>query len=184
MKKFDLIHTTLLIVAILSGYSALQYLFSLLASLTYSGIRGPAGVALLYNFLVMGFYVIACIILIKGAKKYTVLILKNEPEALAEDAPKWDLDRRNVIFVLFIGIGLNTLIQYLPFVVTNIFQLFRDKVSRTQAPGSGVQLIAVELLRVIAGFFLIYAAPNLTNFIEKNIAVRLNNSDGQSTENV
>ena len=36
MKKFDLIHTTVLIIAILTGYSALQYCLSAISTFAYA----------------------------------------------------------------------------------------------------------------------------------------------------
>jgi hypothetical protein len=89
------------------------------------------------------------------------------------------LDRRNIVFALIIGIGLYTLIQAAPYVIVHLFELFRNKVGpdmfRQGSPGK-TNLI-VQLLQVTIGAFLVYAAPTLTNFIDKTIAVRL---DGES----
>jgi CRISPR/Cas system-associated protein Cas7 (RAMP superfamily) len=85
------------------------------------------------------------------------------------------LDRSNIILVLIIGMGLYTLIQSIPFALNDLYEIFRDKIAaefvKEERPKRGI--LAVELLRVTIGAFLIYAAPSLTKFINKNIAVRL-----------
>lgn len=177
MKKFDLIHTTVLIVAILAGYAALQYIITAISVATFSSS---------YNYLnrnrldeAIGFLILAALfaviafVLIKNGRKCADLILKYDPETEFDDAPKFDLDRSNLLFVLFIGIGLYTMIQALPHALSNTWLLFSTKISpaNSNAPVDGNR-IALELLQVTLGALLIYAAPNLTNFIENKIAVR------------
>jgi hypothetical protein len=84
---------------------------------------------------------------------------------------KFDLVHTTILIVAILS-GYAAL-QYLPFAVTNLFELFSNKVSGHEtAQGSG-QVLAIELLRITIGASLVYAAPGLTNFIEKNIAARL-----------
>jgi hypothetical protein len=178
MKKFDLIHTTVLIVAILSGYVALQYVIAVISSLAYfatpggHSTGGMSGTVLAKYVIMAVVSAIACYVLIRNGHRYTVLILKEDPEALLDDAPKWDIDRRNIILILFIGIGLHTLIQNLPSAVVDLYELFSRKIGGYDtAPKLGYPA-ALDLLRITIGTFLIYAAPNLTDFIEKNITAR------------
>ena len=179
MKKFDLIHTTVLIVAILIGYMALQYVISAISAIAFSASSNYSGTNLMQlvtSYLVIAaFFAASALVLIRNGRKCAALILRYDPETELDDALKLDLDRSNLLFVLFIGLGLYTLIQALPNALYNIWQLFGTKISpsNSNAPVDGNK-IALELLRITIGALLIYAAPGLTNFIEKNIAPRLN----------
>ena len=177
MKKFDLIHTTVLIVAVLAGYTALQYIITAISAVTFSSTyRYPTSNRLDET---IGFLVIAALfasiafLLIRNGRKCADMILKYDPETEFDDAPEFDLDRSNLLFVLFIGLGLYVVIQALPQALYNSWLLFSTKISpaNSDAPVSGSK-IALELLQVTIGALLIYAAPNLTNFIENNIAAR------------
>jgi hypothetical protein len=173
MRKFDLIHTTILIIGLLAGYWAIS---SLIAMLSFAGYisdifvssRSVASqlIRLLANLIIPA---IACVVLIRNGKRCATAILKNEPGAIREDAPKIDLDRNNLVFVLLVGLGLSTLIQSLPHALVDAYQLFGNKVA---PPQYGMQVtdkgtLAIDLLKVTFGLFLIYAAPTLTNLIER-----------------
>jgi hypothetical protein len=183
MNKTDLIHTTILIVGILCGYSALQSALYFLTSLTYSvdlyhlqGIASP-----LENLIPVALYSIACAILIRNGRKYATTLLNKDEDSFAEEAVEWQLDRRNIIFILFIGMGLYTLILAVPFVISDFFDLFKDKVGASAliTPAKKNYLVT-ELLRTTIGIFLIYAAPSFTNYIDKTIAVRLDSGSQSS----
>jgi len=183
MNKTDLIHTTILIVGILCGYSALQSALYFLTSLTYSadfyhlqGIASP-----LENLIPVALYSIACAILIRNGRKYATSIHNNDEKSFAEDNVVWQLDRRNLIFILFVGMGLYTLILAVPYVISDFFDLFKDKIGALGLikPAKKNFLVA-ELLRMTIGVFLIYAAPSFTNFIDKTIAVRLDSGSQSS----
>jgi hypothetical protein len=174
MKKIDLVHTAILIVAILAGYSAIEYLFYVMANLVYSISPYFSFERMFYDLLMVILFSIACAVLVKNGRKYAGLILKDEPEGSWDEAARLQLDRRNLLLVLFIGLGLYTLIQYLPYVLNDLFQLYRDKVSSgldKQSDSKKAPLV-IEMMRVTIGAFLIYAAPALTDFIIKKIAVR------------
>jgi hypothetical protein len=213
MKKIDLLHTTVLIVAILCGYSALQELLSILnVSFYYSDVFVSAGRTTIMPALFQtALYTIACIILVRNSKRIATYLLGNErPEfdefledetaasagAPASPAPQtqtseaeypdnleWHLNRRNILFALFIGLGMYTLIQYIPALLNDLVSLFKGEV------GSGaLDLVRprqrdhpiLDLLHLTIGALLIYAAPTLTNYIEKTIAIRLLNDPKSS----
>jgi hypothetical protein len=184
MKKIDLIHTTILIVGILCGYSALQILLSSLTSYSYYlsdiyytrsaflGLPGLVQAALLF---------VACIVLIRNGRKYATALLRSDPTHRSEpsddsdeDAAGWQLDRRNMIFVLFIGLGLYTLIQNIPPLLSDFFNLFRDRVRTDILKRPPYRdYLAIDLLRLTVGAIFLYAAAPLTNFIDNKIAARL-----------
>src|ERR1700733_2715555 len=105
MKKVDLLQTTILIVAILAGYDAVQNLISLLSYTAYGNdlYRLQSISPIIYNLLMLVLHAIACVILIRNARKYASSILSDEEETSWEAVAEWQLDRRNIIFVLFIG---------------------------------------------------------------------------------
>jgi hypothetical protein len=184
MKKVDLLQTTILIVAILAGYDAVQNLISLLSYMAYGNdlYRLQSISPIIYNLLMVVLHAIACVILLRNARKYATAILSDEEETSWEAAAEWQLDRRNIIFVLFIGMGLYTLIQAIPYAIDHFLEFFTSKVSRDpmQPQSARKNLLLVELLRTTIGGFLIYAAPSLTNYIDKKIAVRLDSGSQSS----
>lgn len=184
MKKIDLIHTAILIVAILAAYAAIQYTIGLLSILAFLGdgaMFKQASEQFIYTIIPIVAFTAACIILVKNGRKYATLILKDDPEGSWEDAPKWDLDRRNILLALFIGMGLHMLIQSIPSLLTDLYDIFSDKVHSymLEGPGKKGSLIP-DLLKTTIGAVLIYASPALTNFIDRSIAVRLDHKDSGS----
>jgi hypothetical protein len=178
MKKVDLVQTTILIVALLLGYSAIEAVISFLSLMGYyseifyasSGMHSP----ILSTLLIVLFLAGSCFILIKNARRYAEAILKNETEAAWDVTATVDLDRRNLIFVLLIGMGIYTLIQALPHLLLDLFGLFQNKVSydayKTKKTDSAT--IAIEFLKVTIGVFLIYAAPAISGFIDTKAGVK------------
>jgi hypothetical protein len=199
MKKIDLLHTTVLIIAILCGYSALRAFLAILnvsiyySDLFYSMSRSP----ILPTFIQAVVYLIACILLVRNSKRIATYLLGNDrpdfeeflaadddattdpaPPATAitdPDAIEWHLDRRNIIFVFFIGIGLYTMIQNIPMALDALYTYFKNEVDARHLTNSPVRRddLIYDLLSITIGALLIYAAPTLTNFIERTIAPRL-----------
>jgi hypothetical protein len=179
MKKFDLIHTAILIVALFCGFSALQSTIDLLVLIaTYTGYsRFAYQRPDLVGYLIRtGLSIAATIILIRNSRRYATRLLHNEVENPPEPPPTWGLDRRSLILTLFIGMGLYTVIQALPYAIQHLFELFQSKVSAIPVSedktSTASKFIIYELLRITVGTFLIYAAPTFTNYIEKKIAIR------------
>ncbi len=180
MKKADLVQTTIIIIALMTGYSALGHVVGLLSMVSYIGdlyyMRDMAVQNTVYEFLMAVVFTAACLFLIKNSRKYAALILKDEPEGSWEDTARLQLDRQHVIFVLLIGMGLHTLIQSLPYLVSDLFDLYRNKVTdieQYKVKKTGTATLVVELLRITLGMFLIYAAPAITHFINQRIAARM-----------
>ncbi|HEY8967737.1 MAG TPA: hypothetical protein VIM64_01555 [Puia sp.] len=183
MKKIDLIHTAILIVAILAGYMAIQTVISALSFITFYHGDGLSDQLAYLTIAFLG-PAIVCLVLIRNGRRLAELMLKDEPEGSWEQASYWDLDRRNIIFVLFVGIGLYTLIADVPSLLVHLYQLFAEKVSPALLRTMNVNkdTLAIDLLRVTIGALLIYASPTLTHFIESTIAVRLNINENKREE--
>jgi hypothetical protein len=180
MKKIDLVHTTIIIIALMAGYSALQQILGLLSVVGYASdiflsLRGPDYGTIGLYLIALVMYVIICVVLIRKGRTFATTILKNEPELSLEDAAQVQLDRSNLIFVLLIGMGIYTIMESLPYLIKNLFELFRNRVAtdlfRETKPSS--QTIIIELLKITLGAFLIYASAPITNFIDKNIASKI-----------
>jgi hypothetical protein len=178
MKKIDLVHTAILIIGLLAGYSALQTFIGFFSMAAYysdifyanRGMQNPVMPTLLIVLLFAG----ACAFLIRYGKKIAEKILQNEPGSSADETATVQLDRHNLIMVLLIGMGVFTLMDPLPHLLINLFELFRNKVTVDEFRTKSVDgnTIATELLKLTMGFFLIYAAPTITNFIEKKIPAK------------
>jgi hypothetical protein len=182
MKKFDLIHTTILIIGLLAGYSAVSYFIGFLSFLIYYGGDsnldiGP-GHNFAFSFLSIGAFTTCCLVCLNRGRKITAFILKNEPEGASGNPIDPDLRRRSLVFALLLGIGLYSLVQSLPHVLVDAYQLFQNKVARGRywTPVTEKGTLAIDLLKVTIGAFLIYAAPALSNFIDKKASLR---TDGE-----
>jgi hypothetical protein len=178
MKKIDLIHTTILIIALLAGYSAINTFISFISFsgyisdifITDSKMQGPLVSGLLGMILLTA----SCILLIKNGRKLAEKISKNDPATDTDQTTNVQLDRHNLIFVLLIGMGLYIMIQSIPAALSDLFDLFQNKivtsVFRNRTPEK--EKVIVQLLRITIGAFLVYAAPTLTNCIDRQRAAR------------
>src|SRR5215469_5631411 len=91
MKKIDLLHTTVLIVAILCGYSAIVQIIAFLNSIIYVPemyyIRSGEGFAAILPILIrLAGYSAACIILVRNRKRIATYILGNDRPEFEEFA--------------------------------------------------------------------------------------------------
>jgi hypothetical protein len=169
MKKIDIIQTTIIIVGILVGYSAIQIILGLFTQIAYTQELG--GPSVLFQYILFGALHAACsIVLISKSKKISLLIVDE-----SDDSVQINISRTDIIFAMIVGIGLYTLIQPVPQVLTDIFFFFKNEVRSngdTVIP-SKKEAFAVELLRVLFGFFIIYGAPTFTNIITDKIASKI-----------
>jgi hypothetical protein len=178
MKKVDLIHTTLLVVGILAGYNAMESLITMLSDVAYLGIPNFNGLErFLYDLILTVLYSAGSIILIRKGRYLSAGIMKDQGGG-GDDGPSWNLDRHNMLFVLFIGIGLYVVVHASAFLISDLYDIYANKASAGRYRRVTIMNgVLIQLLRLTMGAFLIYAAPTLTNLIEKNIAVRLHRAD-------
>jgi hypothetical protein len=85
MKKADLLHTTILILAILAGYSAMQGVLYFLTYVTYAADSTASTGLLLYQLFPALLFAVACILLIRNGRKYTAALMKVADPADTED---------------------------------------------------------------------------------------------------
>jgi hypothetical protein len=174
MKKVDILQTTLLVLAIMNAYVAMEYFLSMLAEIPKASSLYSGGFGEVITLLIITIALAAAVyLLIRYSRRIAEWLLKIDPEGDTEDTASLDLDRRTILFVLCVGIGLYVLIQASAYAIDDAYDLFKNKVTGTSALLAKRNYLVLELLRVTLGALLIYAAPNLTDFIEKKIAVRL-----------
>ena len=175
MKKIDIIQTTILVIAILNAYTLVEFLLSTLSSISlafypYSGGVGDVIVKLIITLAVIG----GVYLLIRYSRRIALWLLKADPEGDTQGEARWNVDRRTLVFALFIGIGLFMFSDATVYAIRDFYDLFKEKVaSHTIMAPPKTNYLVLELLRVTIGALLIYASPTLTDFIEKKIAVRM-----------
>lgn len=177
MKKSDLIHVTVLIAAILLGYTALECLLGLLSLLTRW--EDTSSGTVIYELVLTALFSLASVLLIRYSRQVTGVILKDEPAN--PEGSRWELDRRNILFVLFIGLGIFICIQAIAYGIGDFFDVYSNQVN----PGAYKRVsirngLLIQSLRALMGFLLIYGAPNFTNLIERTIAHKLHNGSQSS----
>lgn len=173
MKKIDLVQTTLIVIAVLNAYNALYAIIGLLAGISMaSGLDGQQ--ALIAQFVLTVIVTGGVFLIIRYSRQIAAWLLKFDPEGDAEGSARWDVDRRALIFARLIGMGLFMLIESLPNLAEDLFYAFKSKVGHNAGPFAPKEnYLLLELLKAALGALLVYAAPGLTDFIEKSIAVRL-----------
>jgi len=184
MKKIDILQTTILVIAVMSAYSVMENILSTVSAFAQAFVPYSPGFGAAITQLIITIAVaIVVYLLIRYSRWIAGWLLKNDPDGDTEDTARWNVDRRTLIFALIIGIGLYTVIFALAYAINDFIDFFNLKV----AANSGISVpnrrnyLILELLRLTIGAFLIYGAPNLTDFIEKTIAVRLKrHTDTQS----
>jgi hypothetical protein len=182
MKKIDLLHTTILIMALLCGYSALQTIVTFLMVIgAATEIRDPGSTwwSTFLGYLVeILAFIAAMIILVRNGRRYAGRLLGDREVDQSEASPALQADRADILFVLFVGMGLYMVIQALPYALQHLFELFQSKVSAFPGESEGTlrsakHYLIYELLRITVGIALTYGAANLANIIENSVAHRL-----------
>jgi hypothetical protein len=182
MKKIDLLHTTILIMALLCGYSALQAIVTFLMVIgEATEFRAPGSTwwSTLLGYLVeILAFIAAMIILVRNGHRYAGRLAGDREVDQSAASPALQADRADILFVLFVGMGLYTVIQALPYALQHLFELFQSKASAFPEESEGYlrsakHYLIYEILRVTIGIALTYGAANLTNVVENSIAHRL-----------
>src|SRR5207237_948029 len=115
------------------------------------------------------FYLLVTIILLKKSQSLTRIIIQ---QTQIDAGIKFDQSRNNLLYALFIGLGMYQLLVSLPAFLKNIFQYFTDKVGRhgmlnlldkESRPDSTPQIIGI-LLAVIIILFAKQLANYFSNY--------------------
>jgi hypothetical protein len=175
MKRLDLVQLIIIIVGIFSGFYFItaipQFLFFLYSWFS-DGLRGGylletffENTILLFSYLAAAFY---CI---KRSKYFAEWICSNG-QLNAEI--NFSLNKTELLFVLFIGLGVYGLIKNLPFLLSRGFNYIRSKNSFDGAIGFSKDTgenILIQFIIVFLFFILVYYAKVFADFF----AAKINN---------
>ncbi len=176
MKRLDVVQLTIIIVGMLIGYHILtllpQFIFIFLGWFN-DGLRGGF---LLENFifstLQIAFYLVATIICLRKSKYFANWICHN---ANLNTIINFALNKTELLFLLFAGIGVYGLVKNLPVLLVNLFYKIKggnylDGASAFD-PGKSFTTgdIAIQFLTVLLFFTLVYYANVFADAISKKI---------------
>lgn len=174
MKRLDLVQLTIIIVGIFSAFfmiglvpAFLFYLFSWFSD----GLRGGYLMqAFIENIILVSIYLIAAIYCIKHAKQFAGWICD---KANLHSDINLSLDKTELLFVLFTGLGVYGLIKTLPLFLINIYGYIKN----SNRLASGAELtavipgsdIAVQAISILLFFSLVYYANVFSDFLSAKI---------------
>jgi hypothetical protein len=193
MKKIDLLHTTVLIIAIICGYSALAEFLSILGASVYfseiftSGYGSGGGgvvVPILGHAVV---YAIVCIVMVRNSKRIATWLLGNdrpEYEEFLEESGSGKTSAEEAKDVEAVTARSSAAVTTVAGIDAGgaenpdeIITQFRTKVAEGSLNfgklSEGRDHLLLDLLRVTISTLVIYAAPTLTNLIDRTLASRL-----------
>jgi hypothetical protein len=177
MKRLDLVQLTIIIVGIFSGYFFIVSLPQFLYILYYWFSEGASGgyylQTLLVNIMVSATYLLAAIYCIKESKHFAQWIAK---KANLESDINFALDKSELLFVLFIGLGIYGLITHVPLLLAIIFKQISDRNSHIETNTLGAipnSNLAVQAITILAFFTLMYYAKIFADFF----AAKINNTE-------
>lgn len=173
MKRLDLVQLVIIIVGIFSGFSFLLSLpeFLLYLYLWFSeGLRGGGYMeTLIWKMVVSGSYLLAAFYCIKKSNQFAQWICNNG-ELNAE--VNFALDKSELLFVLFIGLGIYGLTTHVPAFLVAIFKRIKDYNSHIEIDSlgaTGPSNLAVQGITILSLFTLMYYAKTFADFFAAKI---------------
>src|SRR5205085_11240715 len=128
MKKTNLIHLIITVVGIFIMYSALNLFPELFAYLIFWFSDGLAGGRMMEGlvsvFLYFAAYMIIASLVLKNSKKLSNYIAMRYD---VYNPPILNPSRHDLLYILFIGVGVYNLIQKLPLLLQNLYQVITHR---------------------------------------------------------
>jgi len=174
MKRLDLVQLTIIIVGIFSAFFFLlslpQFLLYLFAWLS-EGLRGGGGYmeSIVWNIIVSGMYLLAAIYCIKKSKHFAEWICNN---GKLDAEVNFALDKSELLFVLFIGLGLYGLIKNLPAFLVDGFNYIKGRNNSSlveEAKAVSTRNLVIQALTLLSFFVLVYYAKAFSDFFAAKI---------------
>lgn len=177
MKRLDLVQLTIIVVGIFSAFFFLislpQFLFFLYSWFS-DGLKGGYYMDTFFaNIIITGSYLAAAFYCITKSKHFAEWICNNGKLQASID---FTLNKVELLFVLFVGLGIYGLIKNLPTLLVNIFNLIKSKNSLSlfetgeRPTNSG---ILIQVFTVLLFFLLVYYAKAFADFF----AAKINNTE-------
>ncbi|MFN8243804.1 MAG: hypothetical protein U0X40_07085 [Ferruginibacter sp.] len=162
MKRRDLVQLVLVIMAIICGYRFITLLPSFLLYLLSwfgEGVRGGFLMqSLIGMILQLALYSLLCIFLVTRSRNYAAAI--SDKAGLSGDI-QLSIDKTELLYAVFIGLGIYGLIEEVPTLIKNTYSLFianeGESVERLNPLPSKASL-AVHVLTSGLFFVLVYYA--------------------------
>lgn len=181
MKRLDLVQLTIIIVGIFSGFyfilSLPQFLIYLFSWFSEGLTGGTYMMTLVWNIVVSGAYLLSAIYCIKKSKHFAEWICRNGD--LNADI-NFALDKSEILFVLFTGLGIYGLITRLPTFVTEGVNYIKGRNSSglfdNEKIASSSNLI-IQVITLSLFFILVYYAKVFSDFL----APQINNPEPEDT---
>ena len=177
MKRLDLVQLTLIIVGIFSAFFFINHIprfFMYLFSWFSDGLRGGYLMdGFIENILQLTMYLILSIYTIKNSRHFAEWICD---KALLNSQVNFALDKTELLFVLFVGLGIYGLITNLPALLVNGYIHIKDSNSNfsdTEFNSQRNGNIIIQLCIVLLFFTLVYYSKVFADFF----AGKINNTE-------
>jgi hypothetical protein len=168
MRRVQLIQITILVVAIICGYKAVESLISTIIPLLFGFGSENQFFSFVLRFLVLtGIYTAAFFVLIRFNRPIADYIEREgRPDGISEDTPvALRVEQTNLFYVVLISLSLLTLIEVLPTIIMSIFQYFKNEIGRlgTRADSD----FKTSALKLVIGVILLFAARPISLWLNK-----------------
>lgn len=176
MKRLDLVQLTIIIVGIFSGFFFLlslpQFLFYLFAWFS-EGLRGGGYMeTVFWNIAVSGAYLLASLYCIKKSKHFAEWICRN---GNLNAEVNFTLDKSELLFLLFVGLGVYGLIKNLPTFLVDGFDYIKGRNNSSLEDPKVVssRSLIIQALTLLSFFVLVYYSKAFSDFF----AAKLKNTE-------
>jgi len=177
MKRLDLVQLTIIVVGLFSGFFFISYIPQLLLYIITWFDEGLSGgyylQSLIQIIMTMALYFITAMYSIRRSKQLAEWICRNGQ--LHADV-NFALNKTELLFVLFTGLGIYGLIKSLPLLLVNGYSKIKAGNSLNIAEDGKVATaseIMLEVITVLLFFTLVYYAKVFADFF----AAKINNTE-------
>jgi hypothetical protein len=174
MKRLDVVQLAIIIVGLFIAFIFVSAVPTLLFSIITwfnSGLSGGSLMqAFLSTFIIYTFYFIAAAFCIKQSKALAAWIC-NKADFTAD--VNLAIDKKGLLYVLFIGMGIYGLVQHFPKLIVTAFVKIRSSNSFMPAdPGDETSSsgILLQVMTVLLYFALVYYANVFADFFADKIS--------------
>lgn len=173
MKRLDVVQLTIIIIGLFSAF----FFISLIPQFLYfifswfgEGLKGGYLLqAFIQNILLMSTYLIIALYAIKQSRHFALWVTD---KADLHANINFSLDKTDLLFVLFIGLGVYGLIKNLPVLLVNGFNIIKEGTHsnyETDYSNAGKGNIAIQIITVLLFFTLVYYARVFADFFASKI---------------
>ena len=173
MRRPDIIQLVIIIVALMIAYKAIdllpQFIGLIISWMFYGMTGGNVFDQLIYIGLFLIVYVVAILLLINQSKGLALYI--SEKFDLDQQV-KLDQSKNNLLYVLFIGLGIYALIQKLPILFNSLWKIFSHNINNRGLLDIDYEKPDFILLsiQILLPLLLIIFARDLSNYFSDKIS--------------